>query len=175
MTSARDAALDAMLDRQAISDCLLRYARGVDRLDPNLVRSAFWPDAHDAHGAINGSIEDFLAAWLPTQGKREACQHVIANHTVSFDGPDAANTETYLVVAMKDHDSPTLELIGGRYIDRFEKRDGEWRIKTRLCLIDWQCTTDASGMVERMLGAYRGSRDGSDPSYERPVRIRLSP
>jgi hypothetical protein len=147
----------------------------VDRLDADLVRSAFWPDAHDAHGATNGTVEDFLAAWLPTQGKREAGQHIIANHAVSFDGPDAADTETYLVVAVKDHGSAALELMGGRYIDRFEKRGGEWRIKTRLALLDWHCVTDAAGMEERLRGGYRGSRDGTDPSYERPVRPRWSP
>lgn len=173
-SDGRDAAIDELLDRQAISDCLLRYTRGVDRLDVELIRSAFWPDAHDAHGATNGSVEDFLAAWLPTQGNREAGQHIIANHTVSFDGPAAADTETYLVVAIKDHGSDDLVLMGGRYLDRFEKRGGEWRIKTRLALIDWRGVADASAIEDRLRGVHRGTRDLRDPSYERPIQPRFS-
>lgn len=169
---SREAAIDELLDRQAISDALMRYARGVDRLDVDLVLSAFWPDAHDAHGATNGSVEEFLSTWLPTQGGREAGQHFLVNHTVSFDGTSAADCETYLLVAIKNKDATTVELMGGRYVDRLEKRGGEWRIATRLCLVDWATQTDATIMPAWMRQAHRGSRDRTDPSYESPVQPR---
>lgn len=165
----REHALDNLLNRQAILDCLNRYARGVDRLDAELIRSAFWPDALDSHGRISGSPEEFLSAWLPTQERREVCQHVIANHNVDFDGPDSADAETYVLVAIKDYDSLKIELMGGRYLDLFSKREGDWRIKTRLVILDWQGVADASEMAARMSLNHRGSRDMRDPSYERPV------
>lgn len=166
MTNAPDknAALDELLDRQAISDCLARYARGVDRIDADLVRSAFWPDARDE---AKGSVDEFVEAWLQAQSNREVSQHVIGNHTLAFDGPDAADAETYLLAATKNRDTGTLELMGGRYLDRFEKRNGEWRIKNRLSLLDWQCTTDAGSMEARLSRTYRGTRDRTDPSYAR--------
>lgn len=165
--ASRDSAIDQLLDRQAIRDCLTTYSRGVDRLDVELIRSAFWPDAHDAHGITNGSVEEFLAAWLPGQSGREACQHLLGNHLVRFDGASSADTETYMSVAIKSRNNGALELMGGRYLDRFEKRDGEWRIVTRLALLDWHCVADASGMSQRMEGVHRGTRDQSDPSYLR--------
>lgn len=165
------AALTSLLDRQAIWDCMLRYARGVDRLDEDLIRSAYWADAHDSHGQLNGSIDGFLAGWLPSQPQRDVAHHFLGNHLVELDG-DGANVETYFISAAKTVDSTALELVAGRYIDRFEKRGGEWRIKTRLVLLDWQCTTNASGMADRLVRSHRGSRGPDDPSYERPLRAR---
>lgn len=175
MNEDQEARLQALLDRQEVWDCLLRYSRGVDRLDPELVKSAFWADAHDSHGALNGPIEEFLSAWIPTQGGREACQHLLTNHAVTFDGSDTADAETYFLVAIKDVADPNMPLMGGRYIDRFEKRGGEWRIRTRLCLVDWQARMDASEMADRRRDLYWGRRDHTDPSYERPVRPRYGP
>lgn len=160
------AALVALLDRQAISDCLVRYARGVDRLDQDLIRSAFWEDAHDAHGQIAGTVDDFLASWWPRQSAREVAQHLLANQAIEL-GVDAADVETYFLAVSKPYDDNQLEIVGGRYLDRFAKRAGEWRIKDRLVILDWQCVTDASGMAERLSRANRGSRGQNDPSYRR--------
>jgi hypothetical protein len=171
-TLARQVA--GLLDRQAIWDCLMRYTRGVDRLDEELIRSAFWEDAHDSHGQIDGSPENFIAKWMPTQATREACQHSVSNHSVEING-DFADAETYFQVAIKNVGSDVLELVGGRYLDRFERRNGEWRIKTRLVVLDWQCLADASKMEKRLSRSHRGSRDRNDPSYERPVRPRALP
>lgn len=139
-----------LLDRHRIHQCLLRYARGVDRLDADLVRSAFWPDARDSHGQMDGSVEEFLATWMPTQGVRDGCQHAIHNHYVEFDaaGPEVggAHVETYFQVAIHDVGQPTLELVGGRYVDHVTCRAGEWRIQQRVVVLDWQCTADASAM-----------------------------
>jgi SnoaL-like domain len=174
MTRGTSDQLEQLLDRQAIWDCLLRYARGVDRLDEDLIRSAFWPDAHDAHGQINGSPENFVSTWMPTQPARQVGQHFVSNQSVVFDDKAGADAETYFMSAGKKFGSDTLELVGGRYVDRFEKREGEWRIKTRLVLLDWQVVADASGMEQRLSRGYNGSRDRSDPSYERPLRPRLA-
>ena len=34
-------------DRESIREATFRYARGVDRLDVELMKSAYWPDATD--------------------------------------------------------------------------------------------------------------------------------
>lgn len=171
--SARSDAITELLDRQSIWDCMLRYTRGVDRLDEELIRSAFWEDAHDSHGPVNGSTQDFLDFWLPTQPQREVAQHFVTNHAVEVDG-NHADSETYFISCAKRVDSDALEMVGGRYADRWEKRSGEWRIRTRLVLLDWQCTGDASQMADRLSRSHRGSRDNNDPTYERPVKPRLA-
>lgn len=172
MTDAqRDAAIDAMLDRQAISACMLRYTRGVDRLDEALIRSAFWDDAWDSHGPVNGTTQDFLDFWLPTQPQREVAQHFVTNHAIELDG-EQAHSEAYFISCGKKVGSTTLEMVGGRYADLWEKRAGKWRILRRLVLLDWQCTADAAQMTDRLSRSHRGSRDSDDPTYERPVQAR---
>ncbi|BEP46256.1 hypothetical protein GmRootV15_68450 (plasmid) [Variovorax sp. V15] len=58
------ASLEALLDREAIRDCLYRYCRGIDRCDEAALRSAYWEDATDCHGAWKGSAEGFIAQAL---------------------------------------------------------------------------------------------------------------
>jgi hypothetical protein len=162
---AGSAELRALCDRQAIWDCLMRYCRGVDRLDADLVRSAYWPDAHDSHGAVSGTPEEFLTKWIPTQAVREAAQHAVTNHTVVLDG-DLARAETYFSSAMKNAGSNTLRLVAGRYLDTFERRGSEWRIRGRLVVLDWQADADARRMTEVLDGRVCGRRDRHDPSYD---------
>jgi len=39
-------------DHDAIRQVAARYARGVDRLDGDLMKSAYWPEATDDHGVF---------------------------------------------------------------------------------------------------------------------------
>lgn len=159
-----DHGLTGTLDRLQIHDCLTRYARGVDRVDEALIRSAFWEDAHDEHGAVSGSVDDFLQWFIPAQVTREVAQHILSNHTVEVKG-ETAKAETYFTSVAKQHKENTLEQVGGRYLDTFTKRGGQWRIQRRLVILDWQAKLDASGMRERLGRSHRGTRDTSDPSF----------
>jgi hypothetical protein len=44
-----------LADREAIRECLYRYCRGVDRLDADMIRSAYWPDCVDNHLEFTGA------------------------------------------------------------------------------------------------------------------------
>lgn len=158
------AEIRTLLDRQAIWDCLMRYTRGVDRLDAELIRSAYWPDAFDSHGALSGTPEQFIEKLFAAHATREAGQHFVGNHTVRLDG-DRADVETYFLSSAKTTGRPVLRLVAGRYLDRFARRDDEWRIKDRVVVLDWQCDADASGMAEVLAGRIHGLRDRHDPSY----------
>ncbi|HXA34176.1 MAG TPA: nuclear transport factor 2 family protein [Acidimicrobiales bacterium] len=173
MTDA--SSLQRLLDKDAIWECVLRYTRGLDRLDIDLFRSAYWEDALTCHGSVNGSVDEFLDWWLPMQEGRETGQHVVTNHWVEFDGDEGADAETYFLASIKNLGDNSVELLSGRYVDRFEKRAGEWRIKTRVLIFDWQATADASRMHDRLALNHKGSRSKNDPSYERPVRARTAP
>jgi hypothetical protein len=171
MSSLSDDALRAgvreLLDRQAILDCLYRYTRGADRLDIELLRSAFWEDAVDHHGPVNGGVDDFLAYWLPLQEAREISQHYLHNHSVELDG-DVAHAETYFSFVVKLKGESEVKVSGGRYADRFERRGGEWRIATRVVMSEWGLVADGTPTIERLANA-RGRQDHGDPTYLRPL------
>lgn len=171
-TTVDNHVLARMVDRQQIWECLLRYIRGVDRMDQDLIRSAFWEDASNSHGPVSGTVEDFIGEWHPAQSTREVSFHMVSNQQLDFDDGNGAHGETYFSAAIKQTAEDEIELVGGRYVDRYEKRGGEWRIATRVVLLDWQGMADASGMAARKAKRHVGSRDRNDPSYERPIHPR---
>ena len=64
-----------------------------------------------------------------------------------------------------------MDFGGGRYVDRFARRKGEWRIAARLLVMDWVTETEAEdprGVLARYVS---GTWDRSDPSYARPLVV----
>lgn len=164
------AELRDLIDREKIQQCLLRYTRGIDRLDVELILSAFHPDAIDYHAqGRRGSAQDFLDWWLPTQPPREVAQHFVTNTTIDLDG-DQAHVESYFIAVMKAKGQDTTYLTGGRYVDRLEQRQGQWKIALRLVHIEW--TVDGKAVqLAGFKGLGTGTRDRTDPSYMRPLQI----
>src|SRR5438067_150368 len=136
-----------LLDRAAILDCLQRYARGMDRHDVALVESAYHPDAVDDHGLYVGSGAG-LAVWANEEAHRGLVrhQHHLTNHSVDIDG-DTAHAETYFLVVMRS-EAGSVTLGSGRYLDRFERRAGEWRIANRVTLVETRSDLGPSEMEE---------------------------
>lgn len=129
-----------LMDREAIRECMFRYCRGIDRQDEAALRSAYWPDATDRHGPYQGSATGFID-WalekLRAQGERSV--HNVANLSITLRGAEAA-VETYFMALQRDRDAQgTVNevFLAGRYLDRFEKRAGEWRIAQRTVVYDW--------------------------------------
>lgn len=175
-------------DRQEIYQCLLRYSRGVDRLDRELLISAYHEDAIDDHGMFVGGPQEF-ADWVIDMhaSAHLSQQHCLLNHSCELAG-EVAHVETYYLFAGMNRHGPPLALSGGRYVDRFEKRDGKWAIAARVCLRDWAPLDetpdleDPSALTairsvlppavrELMASGARSRRDRQDPSYGRPLVI----
>ena len=135
-----DRDLQQLLDERAIRRRLVEYCRGVDRGDAELVASIYHPDGTDDHGSFKGLGADF-AAYVTTRlaERYQATMHTIGNTTIRFAGPDTAHVESHVCARQRRDDDrgPVLETFGGRYIDRFERRDGEWRIAHRVLLHEW--------------------------------------
>jgi hypothetical protein len=166
--------LQSLLDRAQILDCVHRYARGMDRLDRELARSAYHDDAQEDHGGFVGKVDEFLDWSLDFQAKYARHQHYVTNHTVELDG-DTAHAETYylFVGTERDPDAP-LATFGGRYVDRFERRLGRWAIAVRILLVEWRTSVTCElspAAFEFMAGAGTVARDRRDLSYERPLRL----
>ncbi len=175
-------------DREQIRQCLHRYARGVDRFDRDLILSAFHPEAIDEHGKFVGTREEFADWALDMHDRAQLShQHILLNQSCEIDGA-TAHAETYFMFAAMNRRGKPLTIGGGRYIDRLEKRAGEWRIAARITLRDWSnldripdiadlsaMTSTAASLTaaERdFMNQGRGpARDRTDPSYDRPLKV----
>jgi hypothetical protein len=163
--------LQRLLDRQAILDCVHRYARGLDRHDDDLVASCYHPDALDHHGDFTGRPDEFIP-WANALHESEwvAHQHFITNHTAEIEG-DVAHAESYVIGALRRKGEMTVDLAGGRYVDRFERRQGEWRIAAREVVIEWVVAADDARALFSIDAFPKGAWDRGDLSYRRPLEV----
>jgi hypothetical protein len=166
-----------VLDRQEILDCLVRYTRGIDRLDRELVLSAYHPDAIDDHGVFAGRPDEFFDWVCSIEADPRAVKqlHRITNHSCEIDG-DVAHAETYYMASTVRPGSDKVRISSGRYIDRLERRAGAWKIAMRYCVTDWIGTMDsvpipfADNPDAHVNGV--AARGPEDPSYRRPLTNR---
>lgn len=182
------AAVRRLADREAIRDCVARYCRGVDRFDRELVLSAFHADALDEHGKFVGDPQEFVD-WAIDQHRQAhlSHSHYMLNHLSEIDG-DEAHAETYFLFVSMNRQGKTLTMGGGRYIDRFARRDGRWAIAARVTLRDWAMMEERPDMEDLssftstrallsdemrafMNGGFAARRDRSDASYHRPLKV----
>ena len=171
MTTPTSQILSELADREAIRECLYRYSRGVDRLDADMVRSAYWPDCTDNHMGFCGNAEEFIAWSFPIMGSMDQSQHFIMNTLIALDG-DKADVESYFYGfhRINTPDGAKNDVIGaGRYLDKLEKRGEEWRIMTRYVVTDWfRHYPDSADWSQGMLGIMidPGGRYPDDDSYK---------
>jgi SnoaL-like domain len=134
-----DSALQSLLDREAIRECIFRYCRGIDRADEAALRGSYWPDASDRHGPYQGSANDFIEAALPKLREGGRLIHHVGNLSIELRGNRAA-VETYFLAWQRDRRPDGSEhetFLAGRYVDRFDKRGDEWRVAARVVVYDW--------------------------------------
>ena len=157
-----DDELRALLDRDKIREVLARYCRGVDRGDRELLKSVYHEDAIDEHGMFTGRGVDF-ADYIVDYLKDIPCQHVIANHTCELRG-DVAFTETYCISFSET--GGVNATVYNRYVDRFEKRNGEWRVANRQVVDDWNRIDEVTATSpDAEMNKQQARRDRSDASY----------
>ncbi len=163
-------------DRIEILDCVNNQSRGHDRHDVDLMTSVYHDDGIDEHGATVNTGRQY-GAWANQQHGSVFMDHLhnITTHTCEIDG-DVAHCESYVIGTMRARDDKTVALIGGRYLDRLERRGGAWRIALRRCTIEWTMNGDTSfinsGAFE---GFIKGTWDRNDLSYARPLRLDSEP
>ena len=160
--------MDARLaDKQEIAEVVLRYCRGVDRLDFELVRSCYHDDAIDHHTGFDGDADGYVA-WLTTLLPRlSGTMHLVGNLLVEVEG-DLARSETY-GTAHHWGDPPTDPsknfTSGFRYVDTMERRDGVWRIAERWAVREWTRLIPADTVRPKEGEGPSPRRDRSDPVY----------
>jgi ketosteroid isomerase-like protein len=169
------ARLERLLARAEIGEVLSRYARGVDRADGALLKSCYHPDAIEEHGGnYTGNAFEYVDGAIPRIRAMGVMQHLLGTSHVEFDG-DTAWVETYIwTFARFRKDGADVDTFtGGRLVDRFERRGGEWKIAHRRTVFDWNRDTPSSegwctGLFDPAKpGMLLGRKDGDDPSYDR--------
>ena len=166
----RDAELQRMLDVEAIKDLQLRYCRGFDRADYDLVRSCYHPDAIDDHGPYRGDVEGLIAWARERHVTVESTTHFTGNQLVEIEG-DVAWAEHYARVYHRTRATAERPASGWilclRYADRVERRGGEWRIAHRVLVGEYQESVTVADGGELGPEWHRGARDRTDPTYDR--------
>lgn len=172
-----EARLKLIEDRQAIHDAIVRYCRGVDRSDPDLVLAAFHDDAVDNHfGPVlpfREAIGTLKSARNGSPPSKTTSMHSIGNVLIELDG-DIARCETYVTVVVRiPQDDGAIDWThAGRYVDRFERRNGEWRIAYRTVVYDRERfdkvipAPEGLSQARYLDNAVRGKRGLADFSYE---------
>lgn len=156
--------IEDLIEKQEILAQITNYARSVDRLDHELGKGVFHPEARADYGDMfQGTGWGFIDWCLEAHLSLLSHSHQFSNISIELDG-DCARSEAYgdVTVRMRDesgaiHVSRNL----GRYIDRWEKRDGTWRIIDRHYVHDM----DYSGPVAAGMYPMTGRRDRLDASY----------
>jgi hypothetical protein len=96
--------------------------------------------------------------------------HFVGPPRIRLDGA-RAKVDTYCVAhhVSKPDDAglQTDMVLGLRYVDRFERRDGTWLIAARVCAFDWSYTVefDPARGFGFDAGWTLGARDTTDITY----------
>ena len=162
----------AWIDRLQLQDLVMRYCRGCDRRDFALVRSLYHDDAIDDHGAMFKGGPDEFVAWLPQATAHwDLTRHSISNSLFVIDG-DRAEGEHY-VEAWHRTPAPDARMfiVLGRYLDRYERRDGVWKFLHRSLVFDHGSIVpvDQESMNRMSKDAPNGRPDRTDPSFSYPL------
>jgi hypothetical protein len=158
-----------LIAESEICDVQRRYCRGVDRLDWDMVRACFHDDAETDYGHYQGDPDGFVAMAREGLPLYSSTTHFIGNQLVEVDG-ESAWAEHYVVAwhrCPEDGSVPEHDFVCNfRYVDRMERRGGEWRIARRVLLVDsWRhVPLPDLGPGPTMK---QGKRDGSDLSWSR--------
>jgi hypothetical protein len=144
--------------------------------------SAFHPDARLHHGLMTDNVSP--AEWVrfvlsrppidrigmgqeePTNDVVESQQHHITQQMIEFDG-DIAYSEAYFLefTMMLRGGRRYLTSVGGRYVEQYERRAGDWRIIERYAVRDWDSVQSVPGRFPGWEKSAQGRRDRDDPSY----------
>jgi hypothetical protein len=170
-----------LTDRQSIVDTLQRYIRAIDRHDKELARSAFWPEARINLGTP-ASRDEYVEHEEAALAAYASHQHHITGQTIDIHG-NTAHVESYVFFIAVPRDaskdtpgrstpghaltSKDTQLGSGRYIERWEKRNGEWKILVREYVHEMNVYGKTDDYCSRRPCLSRW--DDHDISYMRPL------
>lgn len=136
--------LDELRAHREIEDTLKRFIRGIDRQDWKLALSTYHDGAQDEHGFFNGPADEFLKRVARAHTHQDHSMHFMSNLLIDFLARDVAVVESYFLVFQRfSQEAPGVvqgnrgvrKFATARYIDRFEERNGAWRVAHRVLVL----------------------------------------
>lgn len=157
--------LQRLADEAELRALSATYTRGLDRHDRELVRSVFADDATTHYGSFRGGPDEIADMAMTALSAYGATQHFLGQINLEIDG-DTATGEVYFQ-AFHQHATEGFDrFICGRYIDRYVRRHGQWRMAHRTEVVDWTRTEPtADAYFTKRPETVRGTRDRTDLSY----------
>ena len=166
-----EALLQEMLDEFQLRKLVNSYCRAVDRGDIAHLRGLYHDDAEDDHGAFStGPADDFLNELAAARPYIRSMQHNVTTMNFAVSG-DTAEGEIYTIAThtFVAGDRDVDVIVGGRYLDKYERRDGTWKFIERRIVTDWAHVNDPSSVDlshPMTRDTPRGAPDANDPSYQ---------
>lgn len=160
--------LEDLVAREAIRTVALRYCHGVDRLDADVLASAYWPDALDERA--RGDVRAYVAESVEVHRALRWSMHCVHNHLIELGGEgDTARGEVYVVAHLGVTDPVGIVTFFGRYLDRYERRGAEWRIIERACVHEDSLLSPEAAAPFTFSGLRPGAQDRPGSPGSRPV------
>jgi len=182
--ASNDNRIEQLLAKDEIRDVIYRWMNAVDRKNWAVIPTLFHEDAYDDHGMYKGGVPG-LMEWLPQRHAHILRSvHHVGNILIEFDG-DNAYVETYILAYQEYVVPPTDKsphifaalgekpptdgvvkvLFPARYVDRFERRSGRWRIAHRITVFEARHIL-GTGETQFDPSWTIGRRDHSDAFYQ---------
>jgi hypothetical protein len=162
-----DDRLREMLDHHDIRTLLSEYCHGCDRYDYLRMADTYHEDSWDDHGDRKMPGKAFAAEAVGTNlHYANLCMHHLGQSLIRVDG-DVAGAETYFIAFLgtTEEGKEVINQIGGRYVDKLERREGRWKIKHRICVREWSLSVPVGKDWLAEQAFVRGQKSGSDVSY----------
>jgi hypothetical protein len=153
--------------RAAIEEVLSCHSRGLDRLDAVLLASCYWQEAEVDYGTFKGSAQEFAAQVVPAlEAQYQLTQHTLSNSIIVL-GDDEARIESCVTAFHLSKDAREDLVYSGRYLDRCNRRQNQWKISHRQVVMDWcrRLPVEDERDSNTFAALAKGGHRGSDPSY----------
>ena len=157
-----------MLDHHEITQLIAEYCHGCDRCDTELMASTYWEDSWDNHGVSQAPGPEYARMTVPAiREETRTLSHHLGQSLIKVEGNEAGAQTYYLAVTLTNapDGTPMCNQLGGRYVDRLERREGRWKVKERITVRDWSISLKVEHDIFALQELTPGRRSAQDPSY----------
>jgi len=165
-------AVQMLLEKDEIRELIgVRYARGLDWYDLDLLKSCFHADATLDYGYFKGLAHVWCEKRVVEGNPAELHRfHYCFPAQFAVTGDKAeAESNSISGYRTRDGDAEKTVLFGARYFDRIERRDGVWRMAHRTVRVDFTYEAPSPKQAPGLQSAlpFLSALDPSHPLFRR--------
>lgn len=177
MTAPTADELAILVAKQAITEQIYNYCRGLDRMDLELALAVWHPDGTADFGSVASKESGLAARAIPIREhfdrawefrRQFLCHsHQATNILIEVRG-DTARSETTSISNLQrllDDGRISQDVFWGRWLDTWSRRDGRWAIDHREAVLDCHMPATFDATPFNAVENGRSRRDRTDPSY----------